>query len=555
MMLIGAFLEALGVGLMLPVMAAIMDEDIIDKNDTIRVVSDFLGIASHREFVIISILSLVAVIIIKNVYLMVQYYIQYKFIYYNRYKAQQRLVANYINRPYEYFLYAASGDIVRVINEDVPATYNLLGSVMAVATESVVSLALILTVFIISPAITLLTAAVLLLVSFIITRIAKPVLRKSGEGRSYYSGQMNKWILQAINGIKEIKVSRTETFFQDNFEKNGIEYVMAYRKNQIYQDLPRMVIEMMGICSVLLAMLVFILSGEDIVNLVPAFSAFAMAAVKILPSANRIVNGIGAVSFSEKALDSLLENLPNVDEEEKNITQKNQKQLEDSFSFKKQISLDNITYHYPNVEKNILDNANCSIPIGSSIGIIGPSGSGKTTTVDIILGLLKPQQGQVLCDGVDVSEHYDEWLSHIGYIPQMIFMLDDTIRANVAFGQGNADNDDEAIWNAIEKAQLGDYVRGLPDGLDTQIGERGIRVSGGQRQRIGIARALYTDPEILVFDEATSALDNETEAAIMESINALHGTKTMIIIAHRLTTIEECDIVYKVENGKIEQVR
>ena len=194
------------------------------------------------------------------------------------------------------------------------------------------------------------------------------------------------------------------------------------------------------------------------------------------------------------------------------------------------------------------------IPVGKSVGIIGPSGAGKTTAVDILLGLLKPQSGMAYADDKNIEENYGGWLKHLAYIPQMIYMLDDTIRANIAFGYHDYEIDDEKVWKALDEAQMGDYVRSLPEGLDTTIGERGVRLSGGQRQRIGIARALYEDPELLIFDEATSALDNETEAAIMESVNSLHGKKTMIIIAHRLSTIKECDIVYRVENGKINQV-
>lgn len=195
------------------------------------------------------------------------------------------------------------------------------------------------------------------------------------------------------------------------------------------------------------------------------------------------------------------------------------------------------------------------IPVGKSIGIVGASGSGKTTAIDILLGLLPPQAGNVLVDGVDIRKNYGCWLAHLGYILQMIFMLDDTIRANVAFGISDKEVDDAQVWKALEEAQLKEFVQSLPDGLDTTIGERGVRLSGGQRQRIGIARALYMDPDLLIFDEATSALDNETEAAIMDSINALHGRKTLVIIAHRLTTIEECDIVYRVEHGKIKKER
>ena len=209
-----------------------------------------------------------------------------------------------------------------------------------------------------------------------------------------------------------------------------------------------------------------------------------------------------------------------------------------------------ITYAYPGTEKKIFDHANLEIPVGKSVGIVGTSGSGKSTVVDILLGLLKTHQGTICADGINIKDNYRSWLRNVGYIPQMIFMLDDTIRKNVAFGISEEEMQEDRIWEVLKEAQLDEFIKSLPEGLDTGIGERGIRLSGGQRQRIGIARALYNNPEILILDEATSALDNDTEAAIMESINRLHGKKTLIIIAHRLQTIENCDIVYRIADGQ-----
>jgi ABC-type multidrug transport system fused ATPase/permease subunit len=277
-----------------------------------------------------------------------------------------------------------------------------------------------------------------------------------------------------------------------------------------------------------------------------------MAAVRLMPSVNRMSSALNALSYLEPALDKMVEHLTVAEEWEKNHGQEESSpSARQKISLNHKVELSDLTYSYPNAESPVLDHANMEITIGKSIGVVGASGAGKTTAIDILLGLLVPQQGQVLADGVDIQEDYEGWLDHIGYIPQMIFMLDDTIRANVAFGIPKEEVDEEQVWRALEEAQLKTFVQSLPDGLDTTIGERGVRLSGGQRQRIGIARALYKNPELLIFDEATSALDNETEAAIMESINALHGRKTLVIIAHRLTTIAECDIVYRVENGKI----
>ena len=298
-----------------------------------------------------------------------------------------------------------------------------------------------------------------------------------------------------------------------------------------------------------------IVNGSDITDMLPQISAFAFAAVRLLPSANRMSSAMNAVAYQEPMLDKTIENIKTADVYEKEdrlaMEEKKKQQGAKTVTLEKECALSDISFSYPNTEAQVLDCAGMRIPVGKSVGIVGTSGAGKTTAVDILLGLLKPQAGRILSDGTDIHEDYAGWLSHLSYIPQMIYMLDDTIRANVAFGFHKSEVDDERVWKALEEAQLKEFVEGLPDGINTTIGERGIRLSGGQRQRIGIARALYTDPELLIFDEATSALDNETEAAIMESVNSLHGKKTMIIIAHRLTTIKECDIIYRVENGKI----
>ena len=315
---------------------------------------------------------------------------------------------------------------------------------------------------------------------------------------------------------------------------------------------------MVSVCSTLAFIAFMIYKGKEIETLLPTLGAFAMAAMKLMPSANRIVAAINQVVFQEPSLNKLIVDIEmfEKDEIEYNKYRKQDKcEIENKLSFNNKIELRKITYNYQNSDRLILDDADMVIPIGKSIGIVGASGAGKTTVVDILLGVLLAKKGEILADGINVMNHYSEWLSHIGYIPQSIFMLDDDIKSNVAFGVSKEEQNEERVWKALREAQLEEFVRNLPEGINTQIGERGMRLSGGQRQRIGIARALYNDPDLMVFDEATSALDNETEAAVMDSINSLHGKKTMIIIAHRLQTIANCDIVYKVENGKIMRER
>ena len=393
-----------------------------------------------------------------------------------------------------------------------------------------------------------LSAGILGIVLLLIENIVRPFLKKAGERYQDNASKVNKWLLQSINGIKEIKVGEKEKYFLGQFSKYGKRAIDSEKINSVLGTVPRLCIEAVSMSTILGVIAVLMYNGREIDAMLPQLTAFAFAAVRLMPSVNRMSNYFNSMAYQEPALNKLVEMLTEAKEqvfcEIKTI--KN-----DGITINKKVELKDITYVYPNTEIPIFQKANMEIPIGASVGIVGASGSGKTTAVDILLGLLLPQSGKVLSDGTDIWEDYHGWLSSISYIPQMIFMLDDTIEANVAFGISKEGVDKSKVWKALEEAQLDNFVKSLPEGLDTTIGERGIRLSGGQRQRIGIARALYSNPKLLIFDEATSALDNDTESAVMESINSLHGRKTMLIIAHRLGTIEGCDIVYRVENGKI----
>ena len=312
-------------------------------------------------------------------------------------------------------------------------------------------------------------------------------------------------------------------------------------------------IETVCIAGMVAYMLVIVMAGKDLTEMMPALSAFAMAAVRLMPSASRINNQLTQLAYYEPFFMNVSDNLLE-ETSEQNIDMSYAQEVP-KLPVQKEITLCDITYAYPNTERLIFDHAQMTIPVGSSVGIVGGSGSGKTTIVDILLGLLKIREGRICADGTDIMQHYRGWLKNVGYIPQMIFLLDDDIRRNVAFGIPEEEIDEEKLWYALKEAQLDEFIKTLPEGIHTGIGERGIRLSGGQRQRIGIARALYNDPEVLILDEATSALDNDTEAAIMESINRFQGKKTLVIIAHRLQTIEKCDMVYRVEDGKIRRER
>ncbi|MBD5494095.1 MAG: ABC transporter ATP-binding protein [Lachnospiraceae bacterium] len=557
-MLIGAALETLGVAMIIPVINVVLEENAVEKHKYLQVICRVFSIDNTRTLIIFVMTALVVVFAVKNIFLFFQQKIQLKFVFTNQFATSRRMMINFMQRPYEYYLNADTAVIQRNITSDVNNMYGLILSLLQLVSEGIVFVCLVTISIIKDVWMTITVSSLLVIVLLVIKCVIKPIMRRAGEeNQDYYSG-LFKWIEQSVMGIKEIKIAAKENYFINEYSKCGNGYVNAVQRYNLYNATPRLLIETVAMTGMILYMMLQLMRGVSVLEIVPQIGLLAVVATRLIPCANRINNHLTSIAYFEPFFMDVSDNLQE-EIRDKSIdynAETYQKKVEvKKLEIKDKIELKNITYKYPNTDTLIFNNANMEIPIGKSIGIVGTTGSGKTTVVDILLGLLRLQSGEVLADGIDVMEHYQEWLKNIGYIPQMIFMIDSTIRKNVAFGYADEDIDDDKVWEALKEAQLDEFVRGLPDGLDTCIGERGIRISGGQRQRISIARALFEDPEVLILDEATSALDNETEAAIMESINRLQGRKTLIIIAHRLQTIEKCDIVYRVENGKVVQER
>ncbi len=557
-MLVGAALELLGVGMILEAVTVITDPDILEKNGMLADIYGALGMGSMTEFSMVLLGALIVVYAVKNAYLFFQNKVQFRFVYSNQFATSRRMMINFMQRPYEYYLNADTSVIQRSITSDVNNMYGLILSLLQLVSEMIVFVCL--TVFCLYKDIVMtMTVAVLLIVVLAVIKcVLKPIMRKAGEeNQDYYSG-LYKWIDQSVMGIKEIKVANRESYFINEYCKCGAGYVSAVQRYNLYNATPRLLIETVAIAGMILYLMFRLAGGTPVTDIMPQLVTLAAAAMRLIPSANRINNYLTSISYFEPFFMGVTDNLQEeIRDESVNYDEAayREKKQVGKLPVTKEILLKDITYRYPNSDVLIFHHATMCIPVGKSVGIVGTSGAGKTTVVDILLGLLRLQGGSILADGVEVREHYESWLKNIGYIPQSIFMIDSTIRKNVAFGCADDEIDDGKVWQALREAQLDEFGRGLPEGLDTGIGERGIRISGGQRQRIGIARALYEDPEVLVLDEATSALDNETEAAIMDSINRLHGRKTLIIIAHRLQTIEKCDMVYRVEDGQVAEVR
>ena len=558
LMLIGAVLETLGVSMVMPVMNVVLEEDAIAKHDYLQVICRIFGVDNSGDLTMLVMVGLVLVFVTKNIFLFFQQKVQLKFVYTNQFATSRRMMINFMQRPYEYYLNADTAVIQRSITSDVNNMYGLILALLQLISEGIVFVCLAAASLVADVWMSLTVTALLVVALLVIKCILKPIMRKAGEeNQEFYSG-LYKWIDQSVMGIKEIKIARKEGYFINEYSKCSAGYVSAVQRYNLYNATPRLLIETLAIAGMILYLMIQLLQGTAAVDIVPQLGVLAVAAMRLIPCANRINNHLTSISYFEPFFMGVSDNLQEEirDENVDYNAETYQKKIDvEKLDVRKEIVLQDITYRYPNSQALIFDHADMMIPVGKSVGIVGTSGAGKTTIVDILLGLLQLETGSILADGVEVREHYASWLKNIGYIPQTIFMIDSTIRRNVAFGYADEDIDDDKVWEALREAQLDEFVKGLPEGLDTSIGERGIRISGGQRQRIGIARALFEDPEVLVLDEATSALDNETEAAIMDSINRLHGRKTLIIIAHRLQTIEKCDMVYRVEDGKAQRER
>ena len=553
LMFIGAMMEAFSIAGIVPVVAIVLAPDKIETNRLVAPIYDALPFTSEKSFGIFLMVALVVAFIIKNIYIYWEYKLLYRFIFTNQFRTSERMMKNFIRRDYEFFLEADTAVIQRSITSDVNNMYALIQALLTLISEAVIFVSIAVVLLWADPLMTGIVAALLIVTLFIIKIFIKPVMKRAGEENQYFYSGLFKHISEMVMGIKEVKVSAREKYFVEEYKICGSGYVKAVQKYTIINNVPRLIIEVVCIAAVIGYFLYLYLRGGDNTGTFTVISAFALGLSRLMPCANRINNQLNNIAYFEPFFMGVTDNLQQEIEDE-NVDISSFEVPTEKLPAEKEICLKNITFHYPTMpDVNIFENASLTIPIGSSVGIVGTTGAGKSTIVDILLGLLQVQEGTILVDGVNVLENgnYRKWLKNVGYIPQTIFMLDDTIRSNVAFGIPKESIDEKRVWEVLKEAQLDEFVKGLPEGLDTKIGERGVRISGGQRQRIGIARALYEDPEVLVMDEATAALDNDTEKAIVDSINRLHGTKTMIIIAHRLQTIEKCDSVYRVENKQI----
>lgn len=546
--LIGSFIETLGVSAMLPLVQVMLEPAELKKYTIVKVIMDFLHLKRDTQLIWLMGIAVIAVYVLKNIYLLFLSFVRVKYACKVQRELSVEMMESYMSRGYLYFVKTSTSSLLRGMNESIGYMYLALFQTFRLLAEilTIACICIYIMVTDVGMAIVVGTLAFVCLISVVV--VFRKWTQRCGETNYHYVAKINQILLQAFQGIKDVLVMQRQKFFVGLYEKNFIKRQKSLIGQAISTEGPAYLIEGMCVSGLIMAVCIKTMNANSTAMLVPELAAFAVAAFRILPSLGRISLNVNQIILCMPGVNDTYENLKEVRNAKKTLSKTEKYSVG---KFENEICLKNVSWKYPEGEKNILDKINLTIKRGEAVAFVGSSGSGKTTLSDIILGLLTPQDGEVLIDGINISNRNVDWNNTIGFVPQNAYIMDDTIRNNVAFGVNEEDINDEMIWRALEQAQLKNFIEELPDGLYTLVGERGVRFSGGQRQRVVIARALYYNPDILILDEATSALDSETEGAIMDAIEKLQGEKTLIIIAHRITTIQNCDIIYKVENGSV----
>jgi ATP-binding cassette, subfamily B, bacterial PglK len=544
LMIVGAILETGSIGLILPALAMITQATTSSPLWVSRTI-DALGKPSQSELILIVVCGLLGVYFIKTLFLVFLTWKQNVFIFGVRSALSQRIFVSYLNQPWAFYLEHNSAKLINILTNETNqfGTYALQPT-LTLTTELIVLSAICTLLVIAEPTAALIMVVILGLALLSIYLITRNYFIKWGKKRQTHESLRIQYVQEGLGGVKEIKLLGREKEFIDNYSIHNLACSKVVQLQNTLQQMPRLWLEFLAIGVLSILIFVSLKQGKNPASVLATIGLFAGAAFRLIPSVTRIVGAMQNLRYADSVVNLLTA-------EARTITPHISSLKNKPFTFESNITFKNVSFKYPNTSHYTLDDISLTISQNSCVGFIGESGSGKSTIIDILLGLLNPSVGEVIVDGNNIQESMRSWQNQLGYVPQTIFLTDDTLRRNVAFGIAENLIDDTAVNHAIKMAQLESFVLNLPEGLNTQMGERGVRLSGGQRQRIGIARALYHDPQILVLDEATSALDTATEEDVMFAVNTLIGNKTVIIVAHRLTTLSRCDKIYSLENGRI----
>ena len=554
-LVLSALFELVGVTVILPFVQAVMSPEVVMENRYLKPVFDQVGVSDSRGVLICLGVLIILLYIIKNSFLIYSNFYQQDYATKVQKDLSLKLLDAFMKRPYIYYTDTSSAIIGRGCGSDVSGVYTTVVNILGIITESLSSVAIGVFIIIEEPFIAAGVLAILLTTMILIIYFFKPIIKRLSIKNIDANTRANKAMFQIVQGVKELYVmDRKELFIEDYDEAADISRRTS-RNYGFMSATPDRIVEAICIGGMLGIVVIRLISMGDVTSFIPKLAAFAMASFKLMPAVGKITSRINMVVYGQPFVQETYDNLQAAAAYEQEVAEYNRLHVADGLldnenatrHFEKLLEVKNVRWKYTSAPTEVLTDVSFKVKKGESVALIGPSGAGKTTMSDIILGLYRPQAGGVYMDGIDVYTMPHTWARIVGYVQQSVFIADTNVRDNITFGM--KDVPDEAVWDALDRASIGDFIRTLPDGLHNKVGERGVKFSGGQKQRLAIARALFNKPEILVLDEATSALDNETEKAIMESIESLQGQVTLIIIAHRLTTIKNCDHIFEIKDG------
>ena len=546
--LIATALEMLGISLVLPVIAMVLNPVSLRNYEWASEIISFLGNPDDTLLIIYALAALVGAYILKTIFMVALAFYQYRFVYRVAASVSQRLFSCYLKVPYNFHVQNNSSHLLRNLTTESQSFLNSIEGLMVLITEITVLCGLCLVLLLVDPWSALLGLFSISFIMLAIYGLTRSKISVLGTRRLMHEGMRTQYIMQGLATVKEIKLLHREEGFLRQYKNHNYGLAMTQASQNFVQAAPRFVVELIAVAALVGFIVTQFSKGAMLEDILPVLGVFGAAAFRILPSLNRILTAKQRLRFMSVAVDTIHSEL-----EMEGHSQGMDKNPE-PFKLKNNIKFSSVSYNYPSAVKNALNDLNLVINRGESIGIIGESGSGKTTFVDILLNLLSPSEGSILIDGVEIGDMPDQWQRSIGYVPQDIRLTDESIKQNVALGISEEEIDVNKVSLALKAAKLFDYVCAMPYGIETVVGERGIRISGGQKQRLGIARALYHAPEILVLDEATSALDTATESEVMESVIELKGKKTIIIVAHRISTLMNCDRIVRIVDGAVAEI-
>lgn len=545
LLLIGMMFEMLGLGILLPALSLMLNADIAKEYPSLKPYLDSMGNPTQAILVLWGMGSLVLLYLIKAIFLVYLTWKQSGFTASLSADLSHKLFLGYLRLPYVFHLQRNSAELLRNIQGEIAMFTSLSQSIINLTTELSVVFSVALMLVLIEPIGATSITFFLALFGYIFLKLTRKKILIWGVDRQHHAGKTGQYLLQGFGGVKEVKLlGREDNFLKEYAEHNNANAHILTRITTL-AAVPRLYLELLAVIGLAGLIILMVMQNKPVHLLVPTLGIFVAAAFRMIPSVNRLMGYVQSITYAKPVVDVLFKEFTTISQNK--IETKSQEIL----TFEDKIELTDIYFRYADTTSDALKNISISIKKGTSVGFIGQSGSGKSTIVDIILGLLTPSSGKIFVDGKNIQINLRAWQNQVGYVPQSIYLTDDTLRRNIAFGILPEYIDDSAVARAIEAAQLDAFVAALPEKLETTVGERGVRLSGGQRQRIGIARALYHNPQVLVLDEATSALDNDTEKGVMEALDAMHGSKTLIIVAHRLSTVQNCDMLYRFEKGQV----